>query len=433
MKHLNSAATLALTASAFAGVVPEVSNVTFAQASNSRKVTITYDLGAAPAIITVDICTNGVSIGDANLRYFTGDVFKLVTNRTANGTETHTINWQPQKAWPNREITDSSVTARVYAWPVDNPPDYMVVDLIAPSLVHYYPSVDFLPGGLLGNDEYRTSKLVMRRIHASGVTWTMGSVSETGRDASKEMTHEVGLADDYYMGVFEVTQSQWARIAPLPMQMFTNVTYAAMRPVDQIAYNRVRCSDTSNGVKGGLWPNAPYEGSFLDLLRKHSGGILFDLPSEAQWEFACRAGNGEGLWNDGSSMSDSSNIGRLARYGQWYQSWNDHRNDSTNTGTTVVGSFKPNSWGLYDMHGNVYEWCLDWYSADITSFGGKVNADENDPTKPRSGTSSSRVFRGGAFNSGSAGVRSAARSSQNPEIGGYSNHGLRLMCAIPGK
>ena len=160
---------------------------------------------------------------------------------------------------------------------------------------------------------------------------------------------------------------------------------------------------------------------------------MFDLPSEAQWEFACRAGNGEGLWNDGSSMSDSSNIGRLARYGQWYQSWNDHRNDSTNTGTTVVGSFKPNSWGLYDMHGNVYEWCLDWYSADITSFGGKVNADENDPTKPRSGTSSSRVFRGGAFNSGSAGVRSAARSSQNPEIGGYSNHGLRLMCAIPGK
>lgn len=433
MKKLISATVITLATTALAGVVPEVSNVTFTQPPNSRRVTITYDLGAAPAIIAVDICTNGVSIGDANLQYFSGDVFKLVTNQTANATETHTIYWQPQKAWPNHEIKDGSVTARVYAWPVDNPPDYMVVDLIVPSDVRYYPSADCLPGGLLENLDYRLNKLVMRRIHAAGIQWRRGSSDTEIGHQSNETLHNVTLSSDYYMGVFEMTQSQWTRLTTLPQQYFTNATCAAMRPVDQISYNRVRCSD-GNDVKGGLWPNDPYEGSFLDLLRKHSGGIAFDLPSESQWEYACRADHYDGFWNDGSAIKNSqwndSNLNRLARYAK---STAD-RNCMTDDGTAIVGSYAPNSWGLYDMHGNVYEWCLDWYAADVESLNGDVNVDTANPSAARIGSATARVFRGGAWTRVHAWqLRSAARSSQDPQIANYSNYGLRVVCPVPAK
>ncbi len=98
-------------------------------------------------------------------------------------------------------------------------------------------------------------------------------------------------------------------------------------------------------------------------------------------------------------------------------------------GTAKVGSYEPNSWGLYDLHGNVAEWCLDWYEADITGLNGAVNMDVNDGSKTRSGaTGTVKVIRGGDWATGFGyRVRSAARRWQDPNTGNYA-HGFRVCC-----
>ena len=118
------------------------------------------------------------------------------------------------------------------------------------------------------------------------------------------------------------------------------------------------------------WPADPNPLSFLGLLRLKTN-IDFDLPSEAQWEFAARAGNGVGYWNDGSvilNTNPDANLKVLGRYqynGGKVRSGTSYVDPATTcgvtNGTAIVGSYAPNTWGLYDTAGNVWEWCLDWY------------------------------------------------------------------------
>ena len=142
----------------------------------TRRVTVTYDLDE-PAIVTMDVLTNGVSIGDANLHYVSGDCNKLVKEG-----EGRTLYWNPEKAWPGYKFTTPVVTVKLTAWATNAPPDYMVVDLATSGNVSFYTSEDALPGGLLKNEAYRRTKLVMRKIHqpASG-KWTMGVSAELGK------------------------------------------------------------------------------------------------------------------------------------------------------------------------------------------------------------------------------------------------------------
>ena len=439
IKYITVAAVAAMTTATLTAAVPEVSNATMTQAAD-RLVTITYSLSDAPAVITLDIQTNNTqgtwtSIGGANIQNVTGDVWKKV--ETGN----RTIQWRPDISWPDHKVTDGGARAVVTAWALDNTPDYMVVDISAaaqPNTQMYYPAVEFLPGGLFGNDDYRTTKLVMRKIMAKDVTWTMGSTTlETNTRKDREATHLVTLDNNYYIGVFEVTQSQWSLIQtdrPTPAY-YSNASYRSMRPVEQVSYNEIRNAANSTAANTAYdWPNDPNPGSFLGLLRTKTG-IDFDLPSEAQWEFAARAGNGSTKWGDGSGITNTdtdSNLNSLGRYqknGGKPGSSDPAASVNADNATAIVGSYRPNSWGLYDTAGNVWEWCLDWREDDITSFNGRVNIDSANPSKTLSGaTGSTRIGRGGAWNAGAGYCRPAYRDSDNPATQSLRVYGFRVLC-----
>jgi formylglycine-generating enzyme required for sulfatase activity len=186
-----------------------------------------------------------------------------------------------------------------------------------------------------------------------------------------------------------------------------------VRPVETVSFNEIRMAANNATAADGAeeWPAAPYSGSFLDLLRTKTG-IDFDLPSETEWEFAARAGNGDTQWGDGSYISKSSekdaNLALLGCY------------KYNTTETVAVGSYKPNDWGLYDVFGNVFEWCLDWYVENRTSLKGAVNSTDTAGV-------AKRVIRGGSYNYHASACRPASRYSLSPSMSN-SMIGLRLAC-----
>ena len=426
-------------ASMFASAVtPEVTSVSMTQASDSRLVTINYSLQNGPAVITLDIQTNvsgnvWASIGGENIQNVTGDVWKKVA--AANGV----ITWRPDISWPDHKIAAGGARAVVTAWATNNTPDYMVVDISAgtPGIQEFYPAAEFVPGGVT-NDAYKTSMLLLRKIMADGVRWTMGSTGAelpSLREAANEATHQVQLSGNYYIGVYEITQSQWAEVAS--NSSATPVVPGATHPMEHVCFNEIRNthSELASAKRvpagsGGKWPDPPSDDSFLGLLRLKTD-IAFDLPSEAQWEFACRAGHGSGFWNDGSEVqNNTSNIAddtNLDNLGVYY--YNAAR---VSLKTSVVGSFNPNPWGLYDMHGNVAEWCLDWHEADISAHMGAVNIDSANPDNTLSGNAgANRVMRGGSCVAGLINARSSYRGAVEPD--GRSNNadrGFRVVCPV---
>ena len=396
--------------------VPVVSDVTMNQSLPDRTVMITYRLSEVPAVVTLDIETNApggawVSIGGENVQFVSGAVNRKVTLADKGANDLYTIKWRADDSWPNHVIADNGARAKVTAWALDNTPDYMVVDVSA-SAAHgserYYTSTNFLPGGVM-NPLYRTSSVLMRKILAKGVVWNMGTRTEIQRitDGREDM-HEVELTNNYYIGVFEVTQSQWANIQTARPQpsYFLYSGDKSMRPVERVCYNEIRCAANSDSKAADYqeWPAAPYEGSFLDLLRAKTG-IDFDLPSDAEWEYACRAGHGEGHWADGSDITAGSNDPNYALLGRNGVSAintlgnpnvganvTDTVTGATN-GTAVCGSYQPNSWGLYDTHGNVQEWVLDWFSTNaavLANLRGAVNTNGSE-------NGNGHVIRSGAW------------------------------------
>ena len=321
----------------------------------------------------------------------------------------------------------------VTAWAPDNTPDYMVVDLKASTSprVRYYVSEAALPGGLLANADYRLSKLVMRKVMAKGVAWTMGNTprGETGMNEVWEKAVEVTLTNNYYLGVFELTQSQYACIMG-GQRTWYFATEGAMRPADTLGYGLLH----DNNSSAYYYPAAPYEGSVIGKLRTLTG-VDFDLPTEGQWEFACRAGTPTGYWNDGTpqAIADDADAGLPGRY------LSNQADASTTTGsacgpesgTAIVGSYAPNAWGFYDMHGNVSEWCLDWFQDGKAVMAGQVNADgatcwtyvsSSDWTKKET-TGSRRTLRGGQWNYTAQKCRS---SSVENQAGNWNERGCRL-------
>ena len=426
---------LASLATATASAVPCAENVTFTQ--DGSTVAITYTLTEAPAIVTLDIQTNvtgdvWASIGGENI--VNGISADSDVYRKVSGKETYSITWTPNRAWADHNQTAGNIRAVVTACSLANPPDYMAVDLTElaqPNTQRYYPSADFVPGGVTNCPTYRTSMMLMRRIHARNKTFDMGSFGEYGRNADNERTNPVTFTNDYYIGVFEVTQAQWFLIKGNWPSGWNNATYREMRPVGKVSYCDIRMWNDNKYYAAMDFPNPPYEGSFLYNLRARTG-IDFDLPGEAQWEFACRAGHGEGEWGNGAkydylgvvaSAPISLGIGRtkanVASSGS-----------GPEAGPAICGSYPPNDWGLYDMHGNISEWCLDWFTAYV-NLDYQVNIDPANPANRLSdgASGSEKVRRGGSYDHAIHFARSADRNKD-----GYATRwdpiGFRVICPV---
>jgi formylglycine-generating enzyme required for sulfatase activity len=207
-------------------------------------------------------------------------------------------------------------------------------------------------------------------------TFQMGSPANEQDRSSDEMQHTKTLSS-FAMMTTEVTQAQWQAV------MGSNPSYhkGNDRPVEQVSWNDVQ--------------------AFITKLNRKDPGMGYRLPSEAEWEYACRAGS-KSRWCFGEVE------GQLVNHA-WY--------DANSTSTThPVGQLKPNAWGLFDMHGNVWEWCQDWYAG----YGSGALRDPRDPD-----TGSYWVFRGGGWSNGARYLRSAGRNRNDPALS-YDDLGFRL-------
>jgi formylglycine-generating enzyme required for sulfatase activity len=220
-------------------------------------------------------------------------------------------------------------------------------------------------------------------------TFLMGSPQEEKQRSKDEEQHEVEITRPFYLGVFEVTQKQWREV------MGSNPS----------SLNRDRVgSDTDDcPVESVSWHDAV---AFCEALssrpEEKAAGRKSRLPAEAEWEYACRGGAVEHqAFHYGNSLSSTqANFNGDYPYGGATRGAYLER-------TTKVGSYEPNAYGLYDMHGNVWEWCSDWYGNDYYK-----KSPRRDPTGPAEGTS--RVVRGGSWDCFGQRCRSAWRNGTEP-------------------
>ena len=308
-------------------------------------------------------------------------------------------------------------------------PAYMVIDVSEGPDAETYP-VDFFNGEPLGGfntDEYKGDKIVLRRIRPG--SYVAGSPSdEAGRMATSEVQHRVAISKPFYIGLFEITQQQYLNVVGGTNPSGYQGDDWQFRPVEKVSWDTIRGT--------GNWPNSTnvLVTSFMGILRakcksKGQDGNYtesvtgFDLPTEFQWEYACRAGttgafNTTNAYNNANSGEQEAQLKKLGRY-------SGNKTDGRGPGDahTIVGSYEPNQWGLYDMHGNVYEWCLDWFKADVQTL-----AQEVDPVGAASGLG--RVRRGGGWKYAVGSCRSAVRDgviSSNA----YDGSGFRLSRTLP--
>jgi len=231
--------------------------------------------------------------------------------------------------------------------------------------------------------------LELARIPAG--TFVMGSpAEEKGRNDDEGPRRKVTISRPFYIGIHEVTQQQYQQL---------------------MGRTSGRFKGPKVPVQGVSWHDAA---EFCRRLSARTGRSV-RLPTETQWEYACRAG-ATGRFGFGN---DDSNLGPWA----WFDG-------SSGAGAHAVGQKKPNAWGLYDMHGNVSEWCRDWYADSYShSPQAKEGAEATDPAGPASGTA--RVLRGGCWYDIAWYCRSAARDAHAPDgrtefVGMY---GFRVVAA----
>lgn len=250
-----------------------------------------------------------------------------------------------------------------------------------------------------GESENETTVLLPGDVPLT-LVWIPGGTFQMGRNpgeqdsfaAGEAPQHQVTITSGFWLGKYEVTQAQWAAIMGDNPSHFQGGSYGNTnnRPVEMVSWDTITQT-------------------FLPALNA-AADMTFRLPTEAEWEYACRAGNSTPstryYWGDDATYSQ---IGTYA----WYYSNSGNQTHAVRTAGTTG---HPNAFGLYDMNGNVWEWCQDWY-------GDYPSTAVTDPTG--SPTGSSRVLRGGSWDDPATNCRSAYRLTYGPSFSN-STFGFRL-------
>jgi len=246
-----------------------------------------------------------------------------------------------------------------------------------------------------------------------GGAFTMGSVVSEAWRGEDETEHQVTISD-FYIDKYEVTQAEYRELMGNNPSTFTGDDL----PVENISWFDAIVYCNARSEAEGFTAAYTIEGQSVSWDRGANG---YRLPTEAEWEYACRAGTSTPFNTESSIGAEQANyFGHypyLIEENYFSQNNLDTKPGQYRQTTTPVGSFSPNKWGLFDMHGNVSEWCWDYYGEYDTSV-------QTDPTGPSSGTL--RVSRGGGWNDFAKHMRSAYRSSTPPGNSSY-NLGVRLV------
>jgi uncharacterized protein (TIGR02996 family) len=213
-------------------------------------------------------------------------------------------------------------------------------------------------------------------------SFLMGGIVED----SERPVHRVSLTSGFYLGIYPVTGTQWTAVMGTEPGHFKG----ANQPAERVSWDDCR--------------------EFCAKLTARLGGwATVRLPTEAEWEYGCRAGT-----TTAYHFGDVPNT-RLVNY-NGNEVWNGSARGPYRPYTTIVGSFPPNAWGLYDMHGNVWEWCRDW-------FGDYSVSEQTDPQGQSSGDR--RVQRGGCYRHSPVFCRAASRNGSTP-ASRFTNVGFRV-------
>lgn len=373
MKKQLICSALAVVATALFAEMPrvEASDVSLTQ-TDDNLVTVGYELKDAPAVVTIDFLTNGVSVGEANFTGVAGDVNRIVLKGKGKK-----ILWRPDRSLLAGKAHGLPFTAKVTAWPLSSPPDYMVFDFAAYRTTKrenftFYVSTNALPHGGLGNlAVYADRCMVFRKVSPAGKVFTVGCPSQIGYDlggySTRVTPYLASLSHDYYLGVYEYTQGQFR---------WTEYTVDASKPyvaAHKAAYqNGMAYSDLRGSNKGLNWPNDTDgakaeevdDTSIIGKLRAKTGLTTLDLPTEAEWVYAARAGSPHNFaelpgFSPYDTITDANYKDAAKRFVDSY-CWHS----KICTDWPDVGGKAPNAFGFYDMAGSAYEMVLNRYATN---------------------------------------------------------------------
>ena len=390
-------AVTALATGSYVGMAPlVVGNVNATVDVGTHLLRVTYDLAnenSEQAYVTLDVQTNGVSIGWDKFRTLSGDVTKLSDPLpVACGTGKELV-WNAPADWQGNLGADMTVKLTAhYTNAIQRIPGvYMKIDVSGGAEAVSYPvSYSFVGPDMTDSAKPWAKDIIWLRCIGPG-SFMMGSpTGETGRQ-SNEVLHGVTLTKPFYIGVFEVTEYQYRKVMDaLPPALST--AKGDTRPVTQCSYNILRGTTYSWPTSGRVDAD-----TFIGVLRAKTGLDDLDLPTEAQWEYACRAGTTTALHNGKAAATGNAEANsHWLRYIAWFKGNRDAN------GPSEVGTKAPNNWRLYDMIGNAYELVLDWYADNISAY-------TLDPAGPATG--SNRILRSGAYDADFYWERSAFRLS----------------------
>ncbi len=280
--------------------------------------------------------------------------------------------------------------------------------------------------------EIATNSLGMKLVKVAAGEFIMGSPEDEEGHNESEAQHKVRITKPFYLGQHEVTVGQYRKFVEATAYKTSlerdgkpgfgyDADLKAIEILPKFTWKNTGFGTDEHPVVNLKWDDAMAFCKWLSEKEKQT----YALPTEAQWEYACRAGT-KTRYSTGEAeeslqgFANVSDAAFLAKYADatWSVEWSDGHPFSS-----PVGSLKPNAWGLHDMHGNAWEWCADWYAADYAK-----DAPADDPPGPKTGEI--HIVRGGAFTNRFRWVRSADRDAKRPGYR-YNFTGFRVMQVIP--